>query len=126
MDTWYIKLFLFPDLVLDFFPFPFLLLFILNRSTYWEDLITIHKKLGLATQIGNVTVLAPINSHRNYELMVISDHVDESFIKVYTDLMRMFNNLQLYCRSLAMSWPMLEKGSPPSILFIHSRGLLNS
>ena len=70
-------------------------------------------------------MIAPLTSHKEHELMVISDKVDADFIKVWTGIMRMYNTkLELWCRSLGMSWPM--SGSEPYILRIGSRGACHS
>ena len=69
--------------------------------------------------------MSPLTSHKEHEVMVISDKMDADFIRVWTAIMRMYNiKLELWCRSLGMSWPM--SGGRPYILRIGSRGACHS
>ena len=69
--------------------------------------------------------MSPLTSHKEHEVMVVSDKMDADFIKVWTGIMRMYNiKLELWCRSLGMSWPM--SGSRPFILRVGSRGACHS
>ena len=94
-----------------------------HSSNYWSDLATVHHSLGLAVTVGDVTVMAPLNSHKEYELMVVTHTVGEDFIKVFSLIMLMYHDLQLYCKSLAMSWPMEPNKNTPFVFRIGSRGL---
>ena len=86
---------------------------------------SLHTSLGLGFSIGGVSVMSPLTSHKEHEVMVVSDKMDADFIKVWTGIMRMYNiKLELWCRSLGMSWPM--SGSQPYILRIGSRGACHS
>ena len=91
-------------------------------ASYWSDLVTVHHKLGLAVNVGDVTVMAPLNSHKEHELMVVTDTVGEDFIKVFSLIMLMYHDLQLYCKSLAMSWPIYPTKNTPFVFRIGSRG----
>ena len=101
-------------------------------SSYWSDLIYLHLKLGLAVTVGDVVVMAPLNSHKEYELMVISPVVYETFTQVYANIMKVYNDqLGLYCRSMAMSWPSLgttggNEDKMPAVLRVGSRGACDS
>ena len=48
---------------------------ILCRSDYWADLVSLHTSLGLGLVRGEVAVVAPLTSHKEHELMVISKEV---------------------------------------------------
>ena len=99
--------------------------FILLRSDYWRDIASLHRSLGLGFSVGGVSVMSPLTSHKEHEVMVVSDKMDADFIKVWTGIMRMYNiKLELWCRSLGMSWPM--SGSRPFILRVGSRGACHS
>ena len=91
---------------------------------YWSHLLSVHMELGLGVRVGEVSVIAPLTSHKDYELMMISDKVDQDFITVFTVIMNMFSGvLGLYCRSMSMSWPSLDPGvSGPAVLRVGSRG----
>ena len=48
---------------------------IVCRSDYWADLVSLHTSLGLGLVRGEVAVVAPLTSHKEHELMVISKEV---------------------------------------------------
>ena len=60
--------------------------------------------------------------------MVISPTVDRNFISLVADIMAMYNELGVYCRSLSMAWPPLGAMSPPrpAVLRLGSRGSCHS
>ena len=102
------------------------------RSDYWADLVSLHTSLGLGLVRGEVAVVAPLTSHKEHELMVISKEVDTvdtpgvvtevvmqvdaDFVTVYTAIMRMYGGMQLWCRSLALAWPWTPDTDMPVIL----------
>ena len=102
------------------------------RSDYWADLVSLHTSLGLGLVRGEVAVVAPLTSHKEHELMVISKEVDTvdtpgvvtevvmqvdaDFVTVYTAIMRMYASMQLWCRSLALAWPWTPDLDMPVIL----------
>ena len=45
------------------------------RSDYWAELVSLHTSLGLGLVRGEVAVVAPLTSHKEHELMVISKEV---------------------------------------------------
>ena len=95
------------------------------RSDYWRDIARLYRSLGIGFSVGGVSVMAPLTSHKEHEVMVVSDKMDADFIKVWTAIMRMYNiKLELWCRSLGMTWPM--SGGRPFILRVGSRGACHS
>jgi len=97
-----------------------------HRSDYWADLVSLHTSLGLGLVRGEVAVVAPLTSHKEHELMVISKEVDADFVTVYTAIMRMYASMQLWCRSLALAWPWTPDLDMPVILRVGSRGACDS
>ena len=103
-----------------------------HGTSFISDMVYLHLKLGLAVTVGDVVVMAPLTSHKEYELMVISPTVDDTFTQVYANIMKVYNeDLSLYCRSMAMSWPSLDTSGGkvdtlPAILRMGSRGACDS
>ena len=79
--------------------------------------------MGLAH--GAALAFAPLTSHKDHEIMIISQEVDADFLFLFNAVIKMYNEkLGVYCRSLGMTFPSLLDDDPyslPAIMRIGSR-----
>ena len=100
-----------------------------HGSNYYQDLVELHSRLGLAVTHGQATALVPLTSHKDHEVMIISREVGPDFLFLFSRVMQMYNEkLAVYCRSLGMMWPRLVSSEPamPAVLRVGSRGACDS
>ena len=98
-----------------------------HGADYYHDLVQLHSSLGLAVTHGEATALVPLTSHKDHEIMIISREVGPDFLFLFTRVMEMYNEkLGVFCRSLGMMWPRLDKRSGLAILRVGSRGACHS
>ena len=98
-----------------------------HGSNYYQDLVELHTRLGLAVTHGQATALVPLTSHKDHEVMIVSREVGPDFLHLFTRVMEMYNEkLGVFCRSLGMRWPRLDRRSGLAILRVGSRGACDS
>ena len=99
------------------------------EADYFQDLVSLHTRLGLAVSHGEATALVPLTSHKDHEIMIVSREVGPDFLFLFSRVMQMYNEkLAVYCRSLGMMWPRLTGSQPavPAVLRVGSRGACDS
>ena len=47
---------------------------------YWTDLVKLHMYLGLGVAVGGASAIVPLTSHKDHEVMVIADDVNDDFV----------------------------------------------
>ena len=62
-------------------------------SDYFQDLVELHTSLGLAVSHGQATALVPLTSHKDHEVMVIADKVEEDFLFLLEAVLNMYNQV---------------------------------
>ena len=98
-----------------------------HGKDYYQDMVELHTRLGLAITHGEATALVPLTSHKDHEVMIISREVGPDFLHLFTRLMKMYNEeIGVFCRSLGMRWPRLDGSSSLAILRVGSRGACHS
>ena len=78
---------------------------------YFDDLVTVHRNLGLAKMFGEACVFAHIVPFCGYEFKVISWDFDDNFKQAISEAVEaLINKFGAECFNLCVHFPPLEKG----------------
>ncbi|CAF4067454.1 unnamed protein product [Rotaria sp. Silwood2] len=103
-----------------------------REKNFFRAIQDIHMAFNLTISFNGVTVLVPITSHKEYDIIVLAENFDERFIKViYQIIQGYFNKLKQFSFSSCLYLPPLspnqdDSGLTPVYYRIVPRGQVSS
>ncbi|CAF4196508.1 unnamed protein product, partial [Rotaria socialis] len=103
-----------------------------HQKNYFRAIQDIHMAFNLTVSFNGITVLVPITSRKEYDIIVLAENFDERFIKViYQIVQGYFNKLKQYSFSSCLYLPPLspnqdDSGLTPIYYRIIPRGQVSS
>ncbi|CAF0788593.1 unnamed protein product [Didymodactylos carnosus] len=96
------------------------------KINYFQQLQDIHMALNLTLSLGGITVIVPITSKKEYDIILLAENFDERIVTViYQIIQGYFHRLKQYSFSSCLYLPPLshdESGIPPVYFRIIPRG----
>lgn len=104
-----------------------------TNSNYWQDLVEVHDRLGLAVFFGKAVAIAPLTSQKDHELLLISQMPNTDIFNLLYFVIQAYHSIERFCYSSSMALPLFgpdrvfrKSESLPTIIRIGTRGVCSS
>ncbi|XP_049800463.1 uncharacterized protein LOC126235731 isoform X1 [Schistocerca nitens] len=104
-----------------------------TSRNYWQDLVEVHDRLGLAAFFGKAVAIAPLTSEKDHELLLISQMPNTDIYSLLYFVIQTYHSIDRFCYSSSMALPLIgyerllhKSESLPTIIRIGTRGECSS